>query len=139
MTIHRSGNGAGSRDFEGFPNLLRLFKGKSAPDDDAPGAVIIECGIDDVSPEYLAPATEALQAAGAREVHVIPAFTKKGRMGVLLRVLASETEKQAQRRAAFLAGRPDGAGQGNGSRKNASRHCVVQEVARAIRAMAIQA
>jgi len=95
MTIHRSGNGAGSRDFEGFPNLLRLFKGKAAPDDDAPGAVIIECGIDDVSPEYLAPATEALQAAGAREVHVIPAFTKKGRMGVLLRVLAPEAGKQA--------------------------------------------
>jgi uncharacterized protein (TIGR00299 family) protein len=94
MTIRHSGNGAGSRDFKGFPNLLRLFKGGVAPDDEALGAVIIECGIDDVSPEYLAPATEALQAAGAREVHVIPAFTKKGRMGVLLRVLAAEAEKQ---------------------------------------------
>lgn len=95
MTIHLSGNGAGTRDFKGFPNLLRVFQGGSDPDDAALGAVIIECGIDDVSPEYLAPATEVLHAAGAREVHVIPAFTKKGRMGVLLRVLAPEAEKQA--------------------------------------------
>lgn len=94
MTIHLSGNGAGSMDFKGFPNLLRIFQASKAPDDEDLSAVIIECGIDDVSPEYLAPATEALQAAGAREVHVIPAFTKKGRMGALLRVLAPESEKQ---------------------------------------------
>jgi len=95
MTIHRSGCGAGSRDFKDFPNLLRVFEGGPGPDDQQIGAVIIECGIDDVSPEYLAPATEVLQAAGAREVHIIPAFTKKGRMGVLLRVLAPESEQQA--------------------------------------------
>jgi uncharacterized protein (TIGR00299 family) protein len=90
MTVRRSGSGAGSRDFKDFPNLLRIFRGGAGQDDVEPGAVIIECGIDDVSPEYLAPATDALQAAGAREVHIIPAFTKKGRMGVLLRVLAPE-------------------------------------------------
>jgi uncharacterized protein (DUF111 family) len=95
MTVLSSGNGAGSRDFKGFPNLLRLFHGGSEADDGALGSVMIECGIDDASPEYLAPATEALQAAGAREVHIIPAFTKKGRMGVLLRVLVPEAEKQA--------------------------------------------
>jgi uncharacterized protein (DUF111 family) len=95
MTVHVSGNGAGSRDFKDFPNLLRLFKGGPGPDDKALSSVIIECGIDDVSPEYLAPATEILQAAGAREVHVIPAFTKKGRMGTLLRVLAPEGRKQS--------------------------------------------
>jgi uncharacterized protein (TIGR00299 family) protein len=94
MTIHLSGNGAGSRDFKGFPNLLRIFLASKAPDEETLSAVIIECGIDDVSPEYLAPATEALQAAGAREVHVIPAFTKKGRIGVLLRVLAPVEKKQ---------------------------------------------
>jgi hypothetical protein len=95
MTIQLSGNGAGHRDFKGFPNLLRIFLASQTLDDEAHSAVIIECGIDDASPEYLAPATEILQAAGAREVHIIPAFTKKGRMGVLLRVLAPEAEKQA--------------------------------------------
>ncbi len=95
MTVRVSGNGAGTRDFEDFPNLLRLFEGELGPDDKAVRSVIIECGIDDVSPEYLAPATEILQAAGAREVHVIPAFTKKGRMGTLLRVLAPEAGIQS--------------------------------------------
>jgi len=94
MTISSSGNGAGSREFEGFPNLLRIFQASGVPDGAMDGSVMLECGIDDVSPEYLAPATEILHAAGAREVHVIPAFTKKGRMGVLLRVLAPESEKQ---------------------------------------------
>ncbi|UCF88411.1 MAG: nickel pincer cofactor biosynthesis protein LarC [bacterium] len=95
MTIHLSGCGAGSADFEGFPNLLRIFRGEESRDPEEHGAVIIECGIDDMSPEYLAPVTGALQAAGAREVHVIPAFTKKGRMGVLLRILAMEGERQS--------------------------------------------
>jgi hypothetical protein len=95
MTVRASGCGAGNRDFKGFPNLLRLFSGGSEADDGALGAIMIECGIDDASPEYLAPATEALQAAGAREVHVIPVFTKKGRTGVLLRVLVPESDKQA--------------------------------------------
>jgi uncharacterized protein (TIGR00299 family) protein len=58
----------------------------SSPDGDE--AVILEVGLDDVSPEYLAPLSDALHAKGAREVHLIPAATKKGRMGVLVRVLA---------------------------------------------------
>jgi len=95
MTIHLSGSGAGSKDFKGFPNLLRVFQGESDPDIEPHSAFIIECGIDDVSPEYLAPITEVLQKAGAREVHVIPAFTKKGRTGTLLRVLAAEAEKNS--------------------------------------------
>jgi len=94
MTVRFSGCGAGTRDFKGFPNLLRLFRGEAAAGGEDNGAVLIECGIDDASPEYLAPATEILQAAGAREVHVIPAFTKKGRVGVLLRVLAPEDREQ---------------------------------------------
>lgn len=94
MVVQRSGCGAGSKDFEEFPNLLRIFEGVSTEDDGVESAVMIECGIDDASPEYLAPAVEALQAAGALEVHIIPAFTKKNRMGALLRVLAPEAEKQ---------------------------------------------
>ncbi|UCG39205.1 MAG: nickel pincer cofactor biosynthesis protein LarC, partial [bacterium] len=92
MTVHGVGTGAGGRDHEGHPNLLRVFLGKTDRAGGPETAVMIECGIDDVSPEYLAPAVEALQAAGAREVHLIPAFTKKGRVGVLLRVLAPRME-----------------------------------------------
>jgi hypothetical protein len=95
MTVQRSGSGAGTRDSKGFPNLLRIFLGGSETDKGDDSAVMIECGIDDASPEYLAPATEALQAAGAWEVHTVPVMTKKNRAGILLRVLAPETEKLA--------------------------------------------
>jgi uncharacterized protein (TIGR00299 family) protein len=95
MTVQRVGNGAGTRDSKGFPNLLRIFLGRSETDTGKGSAVMIECGIDDASPEYLAPAVEALQAAGAWEVHTVPVLTKKNRTGVLLRVLAPEIEKLA--------------------------------------------
>lgn len=95
MTITKVGTGAGGRDNEGYPNLLRVFLGRlegpSAADD---RSVMIECGLDDVSPEYLAPLTELLQGSGALEVHVIPAPTKKGRLGVLVRVLASPDDRE---------------------------------------------
>ncbi len=89
MKITSMGTGAGTRENEGFPNLLRVFRGESGSFPEEEGAVMIECGIDDVSPEYLAPAVNSLQEAGAREVHLMPVLTKKGRFGVLIRVLAS--------------------------------------------------
>jgi hypothetical protein len=87
MTVEQIGTGAGGRDNPDFPNLLRIFRGHIPRDLSMDESVMIECGIDDVSPEYLAPLTASLHEAGALEVHMIPAHTKKGRIGVLLRVL----------------------------------------------------
>lgn len=99
MTIAAVGTGAGTSDNNDFPNLLRLFKGEIGGGCGEEKAVMIECGVDDVSPEYLAPVTEILQAAGAKEVHLIPVFTKKERLGALLRVLVStETAKELSAR-----------------------------------------
>ncbi len=88
MSVQEVGVGAGTADHDGFPNLLRVFRGKTEKAVRGESAVLIECGIDDISPEYLAPAMETIQAAGAREVHIIPVHTKKGRPGFLVRVLA---------------------------------------------------
>lgn len=88
MTVTAVGTGAGERDTEGFPNLLRLFLGQAAGARTLGESVMIECGLDDASPEYLAPVTEILQDSGALEVHMIPVHTKKGRVGILVRVLA---------------------------------------------------
>jgi uncharacterized protein (TIGR00299 family) protein len=95
MTVTGVGTGAGTRDHKGFPNLLRVFKGRSGSGAEKETAVMIECGVDDVSPEYLAPVSETLQSAGAKEVNLIPVFTKKGRMGALLRVLVSEEDAES--------------------------------------------
>lgn len=65
--------------------------GASAPTIDVahPGPVVrLECDIDDATGEVLAYAAEQLRAAGAREVHWTPIFTKKGRPAWQLQVIA---------------------------------------------------
>jgi uncharacterized protein (TIGR00299 family) protein len=93
MRVRATGTGAGTRDNEGFPNLLRVFQGEAAGKPGGESAVMIECGLDDVSPEYLAPAMDTLLEAGALEVHMIPVLAKKGRHGILLRVLTQESKR----------------------------------------------
>ncbi len=95
LKVLRVGTGAGTRDHDGFPNLLRMFWGEVAGGSPGGTAVMIECGLDDMSPEYLAPAMDTLLQAGALEVHFIPVHTKKGRTGILLRVLAPPEKEEA--------------------------------------------
>lgn len=94
MDLEAIGTGAGGRENPELPNLLRLFTGFTPRDELQKQTVMIECGIDDVSPEYLAPLTALLHEAGALEVHMIPAHTKKGRVGVLLRVLVPDAARE---------------------------------------------
>lgn len=55
-----------------------------------PASIVrLECDIDDASGEVLAYAAERLREAGAREVHWVPIFTKKGRPAWQLQVIAS--------------------------------------------------
>ena len=49
---------------------------------DAPETIVkLECDIDDASPEVLAYAADRLREAGAREVHWLPLYCKKGPEG----------------------------------------------------------
>lgn len=59
----------------------------------APATVVkLECDIDDASPEVLAYAAEALRDAGAREVHWVPLFCKKGRPAYQLQVVCAQND-----------------------------------------------
>jgi uncharacterized protein (TIGR00299 family) protein len=95
----RIGYGAGTKQFQDFPNCLRLMLGEEQPVDAAPqrpGAyetapseiVVIEANIDDMSPQNFGYVMEKLLAAGALDVFTIPVQMKKGRPGHLLQVLA---------------------------------------------------
>ena len=101
FTIRRIGLGAGKRDF-GMPNVLRaMLIEETAPEKkpETPSDVtILETNIDDSTGEALGLAMESLLAAGALDVHYIPAFMKKNRPAWLLRVIcrnedASELER----------------------------------------------
>ncbi|MDO4437626.1 MAG: nickel pincer cofactor biosynthesis protein LarC [Coriobacteriaceae bacterium] len=57
---------------------------------DAPTAVVkLECDIDDAAGEELGYAADLLREAGAREVHWLPIFTKKGRPAYQLQVICT--------------------------------------------------
>ena len=109
--VERVGCGAGRREVPGRPNVLRavLIDPSSAiPAREAPAAapaaqapaaapdfVVLESNIDDLSPELLAHAAEALREAGAVDVWMSETLMKKGRPGVVLHALAAAADRQA--------------------------------------------
>jgi len=94
MTLRGIGYGAGSRNLDPGPNLLRIMIGEpAAADRSAPAGllqdriVVAETSIDDMNPELFGYAMEKLFAAGALDVVWIPIHMKKNRPGTLLQVL----------------------------------------------------
>ncbi|NPV02999.1 MAG: nickel pincer cofactor biosynthesis protein LarC [Brevinematales bacterium] len=90
MTVTGSGYGAGSRDFDERPNLLRLTLGESAEDSGTRGETVIEIvtNSDNISPETVGYAMERLFGAGALDVTVTPVLMKKNRPGHTITVMA---------------------------------------------------
>lgn len=106
FTILKTGFGAGKKEFH-RPNLLRaMLIRPDAPAGTAsalPGdeITLLETNIDDATGEALGLAMDHLLAAGAKDVHYIPAFMKKNRPGWLLRVLCDEALRPALERIVF--------------------------------------
>jgi pyridinium-3,5-bisthiocarboxylic acid mononucleotide nickel chelatase len=90
MTIEKIGHGAGRREFEDQPNLLRLFVGEKKTSKLQDSVWVLETNLDDVPAEIVGYASERLLAAGALDVFATPIFMKKNRPGTLLTVLCGE-------------------------------------------------
>jgi uncharacterized protein (TIGR00299 family) protein len=93
MTIERIGYGAGQRELESQPNLLRLLVGEAA---DQAGDIeqlwIVETNLDDAPGELVGYCAERLWQAGALDVYTTPIQMKKNRPGVLLSVLCGRLD-----------------------------------------------
>lgn len=91
MTIEKSGYGAGSRDFPGHPNVVRLTVGESASQLAAKTATetitVLEANLDDLNPQVFGYVVDRLLEEGALEVFGVPVQMKKNRPGNLLTVL----------------------------------------------------
>ncbi len=87
----RSGFGAGTRDPHGRPNALRLVVAESASSEAllVEQLVLLSTDIDDMDGESLAAAADAVRAAGALNVVLVPTVMKKGRPGVRVDVLST--------------------------------------------------
>ena len=107
-TIRAVGLGAGKRSYE-RPSILRAMlieeldarvgaaarepRPSLSAETQAPNCIVkLECDIDDCSPEVLAYAAERLREAGAREVHWLPIFCKKGRPAYQLQVIVEPSD-----------------------------------------------
>jgi len=101
-SIEQIGYGAGTKQFQDFPNCLRLMVCSDRTEEarrHQPPSVdtifVIEANIDDMTPQNLGFVTERLFEAGALDVCAIPALMKKGRPGHLLQVLAPPNRREA--------------------------------------------
>jgi len=101
MTIEKSAYGAGSRDFPGHPNVLRIVIGE------APGLAakaksetisVLEANLDDLNPQVFGYVMDRLLEEGALDVFGMPVQMKKNRPGTLLTVLCKpeDAEKLTQ-------------------------------------------
>ena len=86
MTVRAVGYGAGARELEDRPNVLRLWLGEPLVARPAT-MLLIETNIDDMNPEIYGYAQERLFEAGAADVWLTPIQMKKNRPGVLLSAL----------------------------------------------------
>jgi pyridinium-3,5-bisthiocarboxylic acid mononucleotide nickel chelatase len=84
----RSGFGAGTKDFHGRANALRVIladveSGNGVVED----LVELACDIDDMNPEYLAAVADRVRDDGALDVVLLAATMKRGRAGTRVEVL----------------------------------------------------
>jgi uncharacterized protein (TIGR00299 family) protein len=90
MRTQAIGYGAGTRNPERFPNVLRVSIGEIATpaqpfSEDQ--VTVLECAVDDLSPQVLAHTAQLALERGALDVMSGPVTMKKGRLGTLLTVL----------------------------------------------------
>lgn len=88
ITTEKVGYGAGSRDLEQAPNLLRVEIGEVSPTQRNERLILIETNIDDMTPEIYGFLLEELLTNGAKDAYLTPIIMKKGRPGIQLSALA---------------------------------------------------
>jgi uncharacterized protein (TIGR00299 family) protein len=94
MRTQEIGYGAGTRNPERFPNVLRVSIAEiaDAPRFNQDTVTVLQCAVDDLSPQVLAHTSELLMERGALDVMSVPATMKKGRLGTLLTVLCTASD-----------------------------------------------
>lgn len=95
MKVERAGYGAGSRDFERNPNVVRLVIGETAKPIDKVNAetiVVLEANLDDLNPQVFGYVLDRLLEEGALDVFGVPVQMKKNRPGTLLTVLCKSED-----------------------------------------------
>jgi len=108
VAVETIGYGAGTKEFQDFPNCLRLLvcsdRKMEALQHESPALdsiVVLEANIDDMTAQNFSYVCERLLEEGALDVCTLPAQMKKGRPGHLLQVLAPPNRWEKIERVMF--------------------------------------
>ena len=105
MTVRRIGVGAGTRELDELPNILRLVLGEPATAAAGPaadgGTVLLESNVDDLDPRLWPDVLDRLLGAGASDAWLTPILMKKGRPAHTLHVLCPARAAGAVRHEVF--------------------------------------
>jgi len=130
MKIEQTGYGAGTREYENFPNVLRLFLGEVEPQrrgdaaeenypqintdghrlktkDQTPktenhNLLLLETNIDDLSPQILGYVMERAFELGALDCWFMPIQMKKNRPATLVSILCDEDKREVLSELLFI-------------------------------------
>ena len=102
MKLQQTGYGAGTRQYEKFPNALRVLIGEETAEVASAGTFgsadeqrlwMIETNMDDISPQILGHVMDRAFELGALDCYFTPVQMKKNRPGVLLSVLCESARR----------------------------------------------
>jgi len=89
-TLKNSGYGAGTKDIENIPNVLRitLLESNNHDINQTEEIIVLECNLDDYPAEHLSFIGPEILNKGALDFAIIPTTMKKGRQGMILQILS---------------------------------------------------
>lgn len=102
MTSGSMGYGAGTREYQDFPNVLRVLLGETAADATDERLWMLETNLDDASPQIVGHVMDRVLELGALDCFFTPVQMKKNRPGVLLSVLCGLDQKEAMMKLLFM-------------------------------------
>ncbi len=93
MAPLKIGYGAGTKEFAEMPAVLRLTVGKPLDSGFVKDEIaVLETNIDDATGEVLGYTLDKLLSEGAKDVSIIPMYTKKNRPGQIIKVIADQKD-----------------------------------------------
>ncbi len=101
------GYGAGTKEFLDVPAVLRFTIGNSVDSGLVRDEIaVLETNIDDATGEILGYAMDKLLSEGAKDVSIIPMFTKKNRPGQIIKVIADQKDAHASLKSSLTKQAP---------------------------------
>jgi len=101
FSVTGTGYGVGQKEDPDVPNLLRVFLGEAEESNTGHDALLIQCNIDDMNPEFYDHICERLFTNGAADVYITATIMKKGRPGSILNIICEKGNEETLKEIIF--------------------------------------